>query len=113
MRVLIGMTCLKDLGVVVNLHFNSAKEFEDLFSKKNLTVTNTIVTSIERAIIDKKKTAKLFMLTFQNYEDAFEITLPQACWKESLESCLNFYHKKNMQDEQIDTWKLLELVKVL
>jgi len=98
---------------VRNLHFESSQEFEDLFNKKSLIITDAIVESIERAIVDKKDTAKLFSLTFQDYEDAYEITLPKACWRESLESCLDFYHKKDLQDQQIDTWKLLELVKVL
>lgn len=96
-----------------NLHFENSQQFEDLFTKRSIIITDAIVRAIEKAIVDKKDSAKVFSLTFQDYEDAYEITLPKASWRESLESCLDFYHKNNLQDQQIDTWKLLELVKVL
>jgi hypothetical protein len=94
------------------LHFNSKEEFVDLFNRKTRRVTDIIVYAIEQAIINKKKSAGLFEVTFQDYEQVIEISLPKATWQSALESCLDFYHKEQASDEAIDTWKLLELVKV-
>ena len=94
------------------IHFESTDDFQHLFSKKNKEVCDSIVSGIEKAMQDNKKTAELFQLSFDNHEDAYEITLTQASWEVSLEECLAFYHKNDLSDEAIDTWKLLEAVKV-
>ena len=97
---------------MTNLHFESAEEFADLFKRKSIKVTNAIVKGIEKALSENKNTALLFLLNFQDTEQAFEISLPESQWVVSLESCLEHYHQLNMQDEQIDTWKLLEILKI-
>ena len=96
---------------MVKLHFISTAEFETLFRNKTREVTDAIVVGIEIAIAENKKTAQLFEITFQDVDQMFEISLPQSQWKISLESCLDHYHKLEEVDKQIDTWKLLELVK--
>lgn len=96
---------------MVKLHFTTTDEFETLFKKKTREVTDAIVLGIEIAIANNKKTAQLFEITFQDVDQMFEISLPQSQWKISLESCLDHYHKLEEADKQIDTWKLLELVK--
>ena len=98
---------------MVKLHFEDASQFETLFKKKTKDVTDAIVLGIEIAIANNKKTASLFEISFQDAEQIFEVTLPKSQWQVSLESCLDHYHKLEETDKQIDTWKLLELVKVL
>ena len=96
---------------MINLHFENLEEFSSLFREKNREVSDAIRLGIEEAVMKRKKTAKLFQLTFGDADDAYEITLPEAVWEVSLESCLNYYHQNDLADEAIDTWKLLEAVK--
>jgi len=93
--------------------FNSTEQFQDLFSTRNLEVTDAIVEGIENAMVHRKRTAKIFSVTFANYEVAYEISLPKVEWVGSLDSCLDFYHENNETDKAIDTWKLRETAKVL
>jgi len=97
---------------MTNLHFESTEEFADLFKRKSIKVTDAIVSGIEKAMTENKKSALLFLLSFQDTDQAFEVSLPESQWKVSLESCLEHYHKLDKQDQQIDTWKLLEILKI-
>ena len=96
---------------MVNLHFENLEEFTTLFRKKNKEVSDAIRIGVEKAMMERGKSAMLFQLTFADADDAYEITLPGAIWETALESCLNFYHENEHTDEAIDTWKLLEAVK--
>lgn len=97
---------------MTKLHFNTPEEFSTLFKSKNERVTDTIVVSIRTAIQNKKKTADIFEITFNDCEEAFIISLPSREWKHALSSCLDFYHKNSCDpDKSIDTWKILEIVK--
>lgn len=96
---------------MIKLHFNSTDEFETLFKSKTLSVTNAIVSGIEKGMMSGRKTALLFEISFEQVEMAYEISLPQSQWQVALENCLEYYHENDMTDEQIDTWKLLEAVK--
>jgi len=96
---------------MTNLHFENLQEFTTLFREKNKEVSDAIRIGVENAMMNRKKTAELFQLTFADADDAYEITLPEAIWETALESCLNFYHENEHTDEAIDTWKLLEAVK--
>lgn len=97
---------------MVRLHFKSTEEFEVLFRQRSLEVTDAIVDGIENAMAQNKKTALLFEVSIDSYEIAYEISLPSSQWEESLQLCLDHYHELNLTDQQIDTWKLLETVKV-
>jgi hypothetical protein len=97
---------------MVKVHFESTEEFEDLFKQKSVKVTDAIVNGIERAMTENKKTALIFLLSFQDVDQAFEVSLPESQWKISLESCLKHYQKLDKQDQQIDTWKLLEILNI-
>lgn len=97
---------------MVKLHFQSAEEFETLFKKRTKSVTDGIVLGIQIAMTNRKKTARIFEISFQDAESVFEITLPQSQWVVSLKSCLDHYHELNLTDEQIDTWKLYEAAKL-
>ena len=44
---------------MVNLHFETAEEFEDLFKRKSIKVTDAIVSGIEKALTENKKSAPL------------------------------------------------------
>ena len=97
---------------MVKLHFESPQEFETLFSKNNIKVTNAIVKSIQDAMTSGKRSALLFEITFEEHDNLYEISLPQSQWSTALQSCLDHYHKLDMADQAIDTWKLLEAAKV-
>lgn len=94
------------------LHFHTAEEFETLFKRNNVEVTTSIVKSIEQAMAERKRSAPLFEITFEEHENLYEISLPSSQWATALQSCLDHYHKLDMSDEAIDTWKLLEAAKV-
>ena len=96
---------------MVKLHFTTTDEFEKLFKNKTLSVTRSIIKGIENAIRDSKKSAPLFQITFDEVEIAYEISLPQSQWLNALENCLEHLHSEELADEQIDCWKLIELVK--
>jgi len=96
---------------VVKLHFHNTDEFETLFKTKTLSVTKAIIQGIESAIMSNKKTANLFEITFSEVELMYEISLPQSQWINALENCLEHLHAEELTDEQIDCWKLIELVK--
>ena len=96
----------------MKLHFNSTEEFESLFKTKTLSVTRAIVSGIETAMQNSKRTAALFEITFEQVDMMYEISLPQSQWQVALEKCLEHFHTEDLADEQIDTWKLLEAVKV-
>lgn len=97
---------------MAKLHFNTPEEFTSTFKKHDVNITNVIVKSIEKAMQDRKKSALLFEITFEEHDNLYEISLPQSQWPSALQSCLDFYHKAEMSDEAIDTWKLLEAVKL-
>ena len=96
---------------MVKLHFNSPEEFETLFRSKDIRITNSIVESIKESLQKNSRTAKLFEVSFEGGEMAYEISLPQKQWVQALQTSLDHYHSSNLVDEQIDTWEPLELVK--
>ena len=96
---------------MVKLHFNTTEEFEGLFKRKTLSVTRSIVSGIEKAMQANKRTAPLFEITFDQVDMMYEISLPQSQWQAALENCLEHLHAQNLPDEEIDCWKLIELVK--
>ena len=102
---------------MVPLHFKNTSEFESVFKVKNKHVTDAIVLGIEKAMSGNLTSARLFTVTFDDIDMAYEIALPQKEWQVALEACLDYYHSiddgdPELQDKQIDTWKLIELVKV-
>ena len=96
---------------MVKLHFNSPEEFESLFRSRDVRVTKAIVKSIEEAMQDGARSARMFEVSFENTDLSYDISLPQKQWVQALQNSLDFYHSENLIDEQIDTWKLLELAK--
>ena len=102
---------------MVKLHFKDTSEFEGIFKRKNMKVTDAIVLGIEKAMQSAQTSAMLFSITFDDVDTSYEISLPKKEWIGALESCLKFYHEYEKQDEetsnkQIDTWKLLEAPRV-
>jgi len=97
---------------MVKLHFNTTDEFEGLFKRKTLSVTRSIIQGIEKAVQNRKKTAPLFEITFEEVDMMYEISLPRSQWQFALENCLEHLHTEDLADEQIDCWKLLEAIKV-
>ena len=102
---------------MVKLHFKNTSEFEGIFKRTNMKVTDAIVLGIEKAMQSAQTSAMLFSITFDDVDTSYEISLPKKEWIGALESCLKFYHEYEKQDEetsnkQIDTWKLLEAARV-
>lgn len=98
---------------MTKLHFSTTQEFEQLFKKKTLSVTRSIISGIENAVAARKRTAPLFEITFEDADMMYEISLPKSQWEVALEKCLEHLHSEDLTDEQIDTWKLIEIVKTL
>lgn len=96
---------------MVKLHFKDTSEFEGLFKRKSLSVTQSIVNGIEEAMSKNKRSAALFQITFEHVDMMYEISLPQSQWTTALESCLEHLHAENLANEEIDCWKLLEAAK--
>lgn len=97
---------------MIKLQFNDPSEFETLFKTKSEKVTDGIVLGIQIAIEDKRKTADLFEISFENCEESYIISLPRSQWMTAITSCLDYYHKNNCDaDKSIDTWKISELIK--
>lgn len=96
---------------MVRLQFKTTDEFEQLFKNKTLAVTRGIVQGVEKAMQKNKRTAPLFEIEFEGADNIFEISLPQSQWVVALESCLEHLHARELPDEQIDCWKLLEAAK--
>mgnify|MGYP003625948484 CR=1 FL=1 len=88
------------------LHFQNTEEFETLFKRKDRTITDTIVSAINEAYQSKKKTAKLFQVSFEDVEIAYDIDLPSTQWELALETCLAHYQKEEESDLAIDTYLL-------
>lgn len=109
---MLGIKPAKYLKIVVKLHFRDTSEFEILFKKKTLSVTRSIIKGIEEAMQkNNSKTAPLFEISFENADNMYEISLPRSQWIKALESCLEHLHARDLSDEQIDCWKLIELAK--
>ena len=98
---------------MVKLHFNTTDEFEGLFKRKSLSVTRSIISGIEKAIQSGRRTAPLFEISFEQVDMMYEISLPNSQWQTALENCLEHLHAEDLTDEQIDCWKLIEVVKYL
>ncbi len=96
---------------MVKLHFKNPEEFESLFKSRDIRITNSVVKGIKEAMQKNARSAKLFELSFEGAELAYEIALPQKEWLGALKTSLDHYHKNNLVNEQIDTWELLEVVK--
>lgn len=96
---------------MVRLHFENTEEFEGLFKRKSLEVTRQIIKGIEKAVMNKKRSAMLFEISFHNADNMFQISLASAEWEPALQSCLDHLHRLGLADEQIDCWKLLEAIK--
>lgn len=96
---------------MVRLHFNTTQDFEGLFKRKTLSVTRSIVNGIQTAVSNKKKTALLFEITFEDADMMYEISLSKSQWQHALENCLEHLHSQNLPDEEIDCWKLIESLK--
>ena len=96
---------------MVKIHFNSPEEFESLFRSKDIKITNSIVNAIKESMQNNSRTAKLFEISFEGADMAYEISLPQKQWIQALQTGLDQYHANNLVDEQIDTWELIEVLK--
>lgn len=96
---------------MVKLEFNTVDEFDATFKNKTKAMTDSIRNGIEEAMQSNARSADLFEIHFKEAEFMYEISLPQSQWVTALEACLDHYHKLNLADDQIDTWKLLEAAK--
>ncbi len=95
------------------IQFENTAEFDTLFRSKTEAVTDAIVEAIQEAVMERKKVADLFEVSFVNVENAYVISLNSVEWQTALTSCLDHYHINSSDpDKAIDTWKLLEAVKL-
>jgi len=88
--------------------FDALDDFESFFSGTNNEVTDAIVEGIKKAIENKKKTADVFELGFDEEDDFFEVSLPLSEWPQALSACMNKYEEAERYDDVIDTFNLLK-----
>lgn len=94
------------------LQITSISHLEDLFKERSVDMTNTIRNSIQEAIEQNKKTALLFEIEAEGLDSVFEISLTSKEFQTALENCLKHYQEWEMYDDEIDTWQLLEKLKL-
>jgi len=94
------------------LQITSISHLEDLFKERSVDMTNTIRNSIQEAIEQNKKTALLFEVEAEGLDSVFEISLTSKEFQTALENCLKHYQEWEMYDDEIDTWQLLEKLKL-
>ena len=98
--------------------FESPKEFIDFLSdikrkdffssSKGLKLLDSIVYSIETAIIDNKRTAPLFEMEFESNSTTFSILSTKSNWKPILKKCMEYYQEAEQYDRAIDTYQVLK-----
>jgi|GEM_PF-1483703 len=94
------------------LLYKNQEEFSQAFKKNNNDITNLMVEGITEAFNNKKKSAQLFTIGFEDEDEyTFEVTLPSTQWVIALEQCLKNYESWDMSDEIIDTYLLIKKVK--
>ena len=93
------------------LHFENTHEFEKVFKRRDIEITNAIANGIHEALQYQKKTAILFEITFDEVDLAYEIALPSSQWEIALEACLNDYRDANEADKAIDVYLLQKEVR--
>lgn len=94
------------------VQIESVKDLEGIFKEKSVDMTDTIRDSIQEAISNSKKTAQLFEIEIDGVENTFEISITSKEFQTALENCLKHYHEWEMYDDEIDTWQLLEKIKL-
>ena len=94
-------------------NFDTAEDFENFFSGRNLEVADAITEGIRLAVNAKKKNADLFEVAFDGDDNYFEIGLPISEWPVALNNCLNHYEVAERFDDVIDTFQLLKDVTAL
>lgn len=92
------------------IKFQNTDEFERVFKKRDLEITDSIYESIEEASNSKKKTANLFEISFEDVDITYDITLPNSQWETALQACLDIYTELSESDKAIDTYLLKKRV---
>lgn len=92
------------------LHFENTHEFEKIFKKKDQQITDAIVEGISKAVESQKKSANLFLITFENADLSYEISLPSSQWNTALKTCLQHYTELSESNKAIDTYLLQKLI---
>ena len=89
-------------------NFDSAEQFEQFFTGRNLEVADAITDGIRVAVKAKKRNADLFEVAFDGDDNYFEIGLPISEWPVALNNCMNHYEEAERFDDVIDTYQLLK-----
>jgi len=96
---------------MINLTFKDREEFERLFTPNNGELVAQMSDTIREASEAKKNTAEIFLISFDNSDFSYEVTIAKKEWPVVLQQCLEYYHKNEMSDECIDVWQLLDKIK--
>lgn len=91
-------------------NFDTAEDFENFFTGRNLEVADAITEGIRLAVRAKKKNADLFEVSFDGDDTFFEIGLPESEWPVALSNCMTHYEEAERFDDVIDTYTLLKEV---
>jgi len=93
------------------LQIESLDQLDTLFKNKTVDMTTSIRDSIQEAFVGKKKTAFLFEIEMDGMDTAFEISIRTKEWETALQNCLSHFREWGMQDDEIDTWQLIQKIK--
>lgn len=93
----------------MELNFDDIDEFRRVFVANKPSYSWMLVKSISDAIESSRRSAKAF--EFIIGDTTYEVSVPSTQWEKALTECLDYFHKEDMVDEQIDTWSILEKVK--
>ena len=77
---------------------------ENFYAAINNGFNAEVSITFDKVSLDKE-------IEFTGADNMYEISLPQSQWVTALDSCLEHLAAKELPDEQIDCWKLLEAAK--
>jgi hypothetical protein len=87
---------------------NHSGESGFFVSKEGQKLLDILVYQIETAIIDGKKTAPLFNLSFEQSSRSFSILSTKSNWKKILKTCQAYFEKAGEIDKSIDTYMVIK-----
>ena len=93
------------------LQIESLEELNSMFKHKTVDITTSVRDSIQEAFVNKKRTALLFEIEMDGMDTAFEISITTKEWETALQNCLSHFREWGMQDDEIDTWQLIQKIK--
>jgi len=84
--------------------FLHIQDFNETFNENNNLVCEYIIQGIDEAIGNKKKTANLFSVEFENDDYSYQVTLPSTGWSSTLSKIRDALHSRGKFDDAIEAY---------